>query len=163
METQDAIRFRALYNVLHPDYHYSIRYIIRWYSRTFSTPIAQVMELPLDEVLLHYYECHYEEMDETQVQFEIDHLLESEEIRASKIREEEAREVEDVQFQRQVEGEEASAQEEKNVKANSEPQPPLPRLDAPIPPDMSVKFLDPNLFEEALDGFGIMPPPVRKK
>jgi len=55
----------ALANVVDPTSEYLFRYVCRWYSKTFHTPLHVVItELPLSEVLLAYFEEGYEMMDE---------------------------------------------------------------------------------------------------
>lgn len=63
-----AHRLIALNTVLHPDTDpdYELRRIFRWFSKTFNTPLAQVYGLPLDEVLQHYYEARYEELEDAE-------------------------------------------------------------------------------------------------
>lgn len=43
---------------------YRLRQIFRWYSREFSTPLHEVEDLPLVQVLTHYFESMYEELGE---------------------------------------------------------------------------------------------------
>jgi hypothetical protein len=40
------------------------RRIFRWYSKAFSTPLHEVDALPLDDVLLAYWEERFEEMED---------------------------------------------------------------------------------------------------
>lgn len=54
----------SLENVINgTDLEYQLRSICRWYSKSFSVPLPQVSEIPIDEVLLAYYESKYEEME----------------------------------------------------------------------------------------------------
>lgn len=46
------------------DSDYELRQIFRWYSKTFSTPLHQVVELPLEDVLRAWYEEEFEGMKE---------------------------------------------------------------------------------------------------
>ena len=80
MDLHKAIRIRAYRAVTGPltrDYMY--RRIMRWYSKTFSTPLSQVEEFPVEDVLQVYYEETYEEMDEEQRQGELSLLLQTDE------------------------------------------------------------------------------------
>lgn len=58
----DIVRIKAMRATIKPDEESWIRRIQRWYSREFSTPLHMVGELPLEEVLLHYFEEMYEKL-----------------------------------------------------------------------------------------------------
>lgn len=58
------IRVEAFAAVLRGDDDFQYREIMRWYSREFSTPLPQVEELDREDVLQHYWECHYVEAQE---------------------------------------------------------------------------------------------------
>lgn len=70
----EAIRLKALYAVQHPDRQYFIRTVIRWYSKTFHTPIQAVEELLLEEVLQTYYEEQYRDLPPEELEKEIKEL-----------------------------------------------------------------------------------------
>lgn len=59
----DGIKIIALAGVIDPDDDAILRDIFRWYSQKFHTPLYKVEELPLDHVLLHWFECEYQEME----------------------------------------------------------------------------------------------------
>lgn len=59
----DSIRIRALRAVWKPNAESIIRRIFRWYSREFSTPLHLVDMLPLDFVLMHWFEDQYEKLE----------------------------------------------------------------------------------------------------
>lgn len=46
-----------------PDAEYEYRRVVRWYAKTFHTPIAQVREIPFEELLQDYYESVYEDLE----------------------------------------------------------------------------------------------------
>ena len=55
----------ALANVSDPTTEYFYRYVCRWYSKTFHTPLHVVLtELSPSDVLIAYFEEGYETMDE---------------------------------------------------------------------------------------------------
>jgi hypothetical protein len=70
MSPAEAVRLAALQVVFDSrrkkpkevDPEYYLRRIFRWYSKTFATPLHEVEELPLSDVLQHYWEEHYEDM-----------------------------------------------------------------------------------------------------
>lgn len=43
-----------------------IRRIARWYSREFNTPLPEVEKVPLHDLLVAYWEDHYENLTEDQ-------------------------------------------------------------------------------------------------
>ena len=85
-----SIQLRALANTLldpkdNPDVEaHFLRNVFRWYSKEFNTPLHQVIELPLVDVMLHYYECQYENMEEPQLEAERLRLTETEEDREAR-------------------------------------------------------------------------------
>ena len=64
MNLYKAIEVNAMKAVVAPDEEAKIRQIMRWYSKTFHTPLLSVYDLPLDYLLTHYYEETYSEMEE---------------------------------------------------------------------------------------------------
>jgi hypothetical protein len=56
------IQTEAVNDILNGTNGYFYRKVIRWFSKTFNTPINQVNSTPWDEILQHYYEAHYEQM-----------------------------------------------------------------------------------------------------
>ena len=61
IEWPRALRILALKEALSPEpsHDYFIRKVFRWYSKTFSTPLHQVYDLPLFDVIQAYYEDIY--------------------------------------------------------------------------------------------------------
>jgi HEPN domain-containing protein len=61
-----ALRVLALAEVIkdNPSAQYSLRRVFRWYSKEFHTPLHIVEELPTHDVLTHYYESHYEGLED---------------------------------------------------------------------------------------------------
>lgn len=90
------VRLIALRDVLEEPGEYLVRKVCRWYSRHLRTPIADVYDLPWDDVLRHYFEGLYEEMGEAQVQEELQLMLESDVERDERERREEAGKARDV-------------------------------------------------------------------
>ena len=87
MDYYTAIRLNALDAVLSGDnQEYVLRHIFRWYSKTFATPLNEVEELPLEDVLTHYYETKYEDMKDIEIDMEKASLLETNEERQDRMR-----------------------------------------------------------------------------
>lgn len=161
MDIFQAIKAKALRSVLKPDLDYVIRHIYRWYSKTFFTPLEEAYDLPLEEILLHYYECHFESMDhEGQIEA-IGEVLESEQDRREQARRDDAQIVDDIEFakvaasllpKKKKPAAVIGDPEDKPLLANRAPEPP------PLPtsmvktndfglPDISMTF-DDNLLRE---------------
>lgn len=91
MNTAHAIRLAALRAVLNQrqkepkaDSGYFQRHVMRWYSKKFFTPLDQVEQLPIEDILQAFYEERYEEMNDDE--------LEAERVEALKTEEEKTRE-----------------------------------------------------------------------
>lgn len=79
------IRLIAARNVKKVPQDYFERYLIRWYSRTYHTSIAEVMEIPTADILLAFYEERYAEYDPEDLQKEINELIETEAEKAARL------------------------------------------------------------------------------
>lgn len=72
MHIFDSVQWLALRDVYfarkkdlgEPDSDYWLRKIFRWYSHYFATPLHEVEDLPLVDVLRAWYEQAYEDMEE---------------------------------------------------------------------------------------------------
>jgi hypothetical protein len=61
----DVARKLALQGVLKPDWDAFRRKICRWYSHEFATPLKEVEDdLDFFEVLVHYFEAHFEQLND---------------------------------------------------------------------------------------------------
>lgn len=58
-----------------------LRSVFRWYSREFHTPLHVVPELPMEDILLHYYECLYDQYEDIEIDAEKVRLTETAEER----------------------------------------------------------------------------------
>lgn len=173
MDSYTAIRIRALRSVVVPDKDYLIRKILRWYSKTFFTPMKEVEEvLPLDVVLQAYFEERYEAMTPADLDEEKAELLLSPEERQKRIMAEEAEEAELLIMGRLVAAEAAAhkkAQTKKGLPQAPGPKPviasmgelpdvsPPPMRDSPsdlpaakIPPGIEMKFVEDDSLEKEI-------------
>lgn len=158
---------------------YNLRYIFRWYSVTFHTPLHVVEQLPIEDILQHYYETQYEELDPVQRKTEIEHLLLSPAVLAIRRLEEDAEDAEAWEYGKQAEAEAATRKpvesgpelpkhpiEERLARIRAETKPPevLPGPEtqlptgAPLPEGFRVEFPD---WNEEGPGFG--PPEKQEK
>ena len=86
----EQVRAIALRNIMEPDWDGVLRTIYRFYSKTFSTPLHQVPDLPLYDVLLAYFEEQYEGMEGPARHEEILKLVEGVEAYSKRLEAEEA-------------------------------------------------------------------------
>jgi hypothetical protein len=63
MDIYEAVKINALNAVVNPDEEYYLRFIFRWYSKTFHTPLHLIPDLPVIDILTAYYEELYEKME----------------------------------------------------------------------------------------------------
>jgi hypothetical protein len=107
VETFRAIQIEALVQVLaahkDKDTEYHIRRIMRTYSARFHTPLHQVMELPFLDVMRHYFESEYEELEDEQLEEERRRLTETPEEKIARSMESESDSVEDDEYVRELE------------------------------------------------------------
>lgn len=101
MDLPEAIQLASLQAVLRHkqrkdnllDLEYTLRKIFRWYSKTFHTPLHEVDSIPLSDVLAAYWEEHYEELEDKDLEVERIRLIEDEEELKLRQIEEDANEV----------------------------------------------------------------------
>lgn len=152
----EALRLKALMGVMHPDndHEYRIRHIFREFSIKFHVPLHLVERLPLEEVLINYYEDKYENMEDEDLKSEIKLLLESRESFQARKREEDFQEAEAAQFAKFALDNDKKQKEK--VKALNEIKPDIkipftkrapetvfPKVDPNeplIPPDINIQF-----------------------
>lgn len=88
----DSIKRIALLSIVEPDSEANLRRLYRWFSKTFNMAITEVEELPVEYILMHYYESKYEELNDEEKHDEIIDILETPEEKAARIAEEQAKE-----------------------------------------------------------------------
>ncbi len=155
-----------------PDYFE--RYMLRWFSKTFHTPLYLVKEMELEEVLQAFYEEHYAALDDEKLSQELRELLETAEERSARIK---AEEDEELMVQKMVEqADKQNKKLEQVVQPDSKPAFPnqmavpkdteLPELSQNlkdlIKPDVEMKFVDENDLNrliESIDALADMKKP----
>lgn len=60
-------KLKALDSTLDPDDGYIYRKICRWYSTNFATPLHKVYKLPVQQILINYYEASLEKVKHNDV------------------------------------------------------------------------------------------------
>lgn len=92
-ETIKMIKINAIMAIKKPDYNAFLRRIFRWYSKTFYTPLKDVEDMPVVEVLEAYYEELYDKMEEADLKQEMIRLSMTEEEWTKKLIDEEQEEL----------------------------------------------------------------------
>jgi len=81
MDFYESLQLKAMLACLKPTRESWFGYVMRWYSKTFFTPLHQVQDLPMDEVLLAYYSETFEQMEEAERQDYLERLTQDPEER----------------------------------------------------------------------------------
>jgi hypothetical protein len=113
MDLYHAIRLSAFKAVKDTPPDYTSRYLRRWYSKTFATPLAEVDDILEEDILQHYFEEKFEEMSEEELEVELEALLETDEEKAIKAKEKDIADAESFDFARFTEEQEAKAKSQK--------------------------------------------------
>src|ERR1700690_2817823 len=104
-----SLRVIAMRNVMakEPSNDYTMRYINRWYSKEFNTPLHLVEALPRHDILLHYYESVYLQLkDDDKREAELNETIQ-ELINPKDQTKAEAEKVEAYEFEKLIEEQEA--------------------------------------------------------
>jgi hypothetical protein len=185
-----AVRVLAFRAVQAKESEYLFRYIMRWYSREFHTRLQDVEEIPIEEVLMHYFEDRYEHMSDEEIDEELGQLIETDAERIAREAKEELDRQDDDEFFEEMKAE-AAAGNAKNATTPTDPskklEPDAPIVPVqmlgssdwqtfpedgglpgktgpikPLPPDIKMEFVEPGAFDD-LDEWDIMGPVKPKK
>jgi len=99
----DHLRAIALHGVVKDTDDFQLRSILRWYSKTFHTPLHEVDDLPLDHILTSYYESTYEDMKPPELEDAIAEILLSPEERKKRANEKARQDAEAEDYAKKVE------------------------------------------------------------
>lgn len=177
MDLFAALRLKALLAVTKPDEEADLRYIFRWYSKTFHTPLHQVAELDPADVLTAFYETTFEEMTEEERAKDLYELLERPSERRLRLKAKDEERAEIYTFAKLAESQEAAKAEKKRLadlevakqqttfKPVKPPETSLKVQDLKnLPQEIEMKFATAESFEDLLDGPSTGPStPERKK
>ncbi len=162
MDRVDALQLLALKSVLKPDEEYNLRYIFRWYSKTFATPLHVLPNLDLDEILTHFFEERYEAMSPEERDIEKARLLETPDERWQRQRAEDAEDMAEAELLKLSQEQNAKKLKEKqDMQAPVEalglgtlPETEHQRVNVPekLPPDVKIQFVDDGEMEQLLNG-----------
>lgn len=153
-----AMQVLSMKAVLQPDGEYLLRRIYRYYSTHFHTPLADVEKLPLETVLINYYEHVYENMEEgNRENIRARLAMTDEEIEAAKLNKEDAEEDDD-EYVKQIEAEEqarlakAAGNAAAAGKATKAKEDEWAGMDEPTaPPDVKMNFTSQKELDSILD------------
>ena len=84
-ELYEAARILAMEAVRIPDWDAGYRRVCRYFSQNFSTPLAEVFDLPVPFVLQHFYEALYEGMEKDTLRTTIRDAIETAKERADRL------------------------------------------------------------------------------
>jgi hypothetical protein len=158
MNVFEALSLRALRGVVSPTAESNQRYVMRWYSKTFHTPLHEVANLPIEDVWLAFYEERYSALEPQELKEEIALALETPEQKAEREAQEAQEAFSEAQFLKQT--------EEAAAKSKVTPAPlGIPNLldqvpaklaetkPTDMPEDITMEFVeDPNEIAKLLDG-----------
>ena len=159
-----ALRVLAAQAVKDRDEVYVERFMMRWYSKTFFTPMSQVYKIPFDDVVQTFFEEYYEKLEEDELDKEILELIETDEERQERLRLEAADELAAQQLIKASEIQNQSlaqtqASDPKHVKPPQKPMAGtdrqgalLPETGVPLPPDIEMEFVLEEDFEKLING-----------
>lgn len=160
MALADDLQVIAFAAVAEGDSEYRLRYLHRWYSKTFHTPLHVVPSIPLTAILTAFWEEKYEAMEEDDLEAERLRLIETpEERRARLVVEDQEKANADSFFERikaeiPKKVEQVAVQEPIAVKTR-ERLPELPSADdtkgVPLPDRISIQFQPTDFFNELVE------------
>jgi hypothetical protein len=139
-----SLRVIAMRNVMakEPSNDYTMRYINRWYSKEFNTPLHLVEALPRHDILLHYYESVYLQLKDDKREAELNETIQ-ELINPKDQTKAEAEKVEAYEFEKLIEEQEA-----KKVKEPDKPKLIVSPIDLDEDQPVSINFQDLNKLDE---------------
>lgn len=167
-----SLRLLAIRAVQKPDADSNLRYIHRWYSKTFHTPLHIVSELDPEDVLTAFYETTYEDMEDNERNQEIAELLETDAERTKRLRAKDEARADSFEFAKFTAEEERRKEDRKRLKdlelkdsrrpfQQAVPETSLPRTPLKdlkeLPPDIEMKFTSAETFDELLEDDNMMP------
>lgn len=163
MNLFDSLNRIALARAFKPDAEANLRYVMRWYSKTFATPLHVVIEeIPVEDIWLAFFEERYAGMTRNELLEYVELALETPEERAARELAEENEEASERAFA------EMSAKAAKTpipipvnvspadllTQVPSLPETTLPAVMEPLQEGIEMTFVDasPEELDKLLDG-----------
>jgi hypothetical protein len=183
MDIYSACQWLALRNVYNytngrpSDTEYTLGRIFRWYSKTFHTPLHEVDDLPLYDVILAYWHEKYEGFEPDALDEEVQEMVKPVEVRNEERLEADRTDAEMWELAQEELAAQAAEDTKKRAQSNlgKRPTNPLPQLggrEAEMIPRSSVAAPPPAIkmdFEHVdtdldldQDSFGFLEPPKGK-
>jgi hypothetical protein len=160
----ESLNLIALEGAVKPDGLSTMRYVMRWYSKTFHTPLHVVVnQVPMEDVWLAFYEEKYQGLSREELQEFIDLAMETPEEREARLIREAQDEISEASFMKMTE-EAAKKQAEKKaetvdpasllsqVPVMNKPLPQASLPDIPVEPDIEIEFINPTSMDQMLEG-----------
>ena len=157
MNTIEALRLIALKGAIKPDLESNTRFVLRWYSKTFNTPLPDVYNIPVEDVWLAYFEERYHGMEPEELEHEVEMALEDPDARKEREMADEVEKASELDFAKMAENMANMAKAVEKVKdmatlAVPAPASIAPEAPLPLEPDIEMEFITPEDMEKLLDG-----------
>lgn len=157
MDRYEALRLIALGGAYKPDSESNVRYVMRWYSKTFYTPLHEVYELPLDDIWLAFYEERYQALEREDLEAEVAKTLESPEARAEREMADETEKASTMEFAKMSESMAKVATLANKIKETMEAGDKAPAsIPETAPPvieeNIQMEFVDDEEMKKLMDG-----------
>lgn len=162
MDLFTAIQVQAIRDVLafrrdtkvREDSQYPLRRIFRWYSKTFHTPLHEVGDLPMEDVMRAYWEEHFEEMDEERLETARVDAMKSDEEREAELAAQDLAEAESLEIAEEIRQLQALADSAvtalDKLKLDKPGATPLASVIATPAPDRDATLVHPSALVEKL-------------
>jgi len=160
MDILEAIKAKALNSVLKRDGDYNGRFVRRWYSRTFHTPLHIVERIPTLDLFEHYYESEFEALEPEERHAAIADILITPEQRRADSLLEAASDAGTEELMKIAVAEEAKREkDEPKPEAASDGQ----NVQTTLPPDIKMTFISEDDLEKESAGWGSLAPPEKRQ
>jgi hypothetical protein len=149
----EALRIIALRGAYKPDSESNLRYVMRWYSKTFHTPLHEVYDLPLEDIWMAFFEERYHDMEREDLEEEVRKALESPAAAREREMGEEVEKASELSFQKMS----AMSNLAKKVNAIADKLKAPDTLPETAPPpvieeNIQMEFVDDTEMEKLMDG-----------
>jgi hypothetical protein len=147
----EALRLLALKARVKPDLTDLHRFVARWYSKEFHTPLHVVFTLPIDDLWRAYFEEQFAEMEQIDIEQEVAIALETPEQREKRLSEEGQENQAEDAFAALAEAANAASKAKTAADALVESV----NKTKDLPPDINVDFVSPDEMERIISGKSI--------
>lgn len=149
----EALKILALKSRVKPDLNDLHRFVARWYSKEFFTPLHIVYTLPVEELWQTYYEEMFANMEQVDLEQEIELALESPQEREKRLAREKDESASEDAFLALAEAANAASKAKSASDAMIEQ---LAKTKLPVmgeePPDIDINFVSPQELDDIISG-----------